>query len=46
MGFSPVSVALTLLREALLQDDFSYFSLLSGSDHPIQSNEFILDFLS
>ena len=46
MGFSQVRVALTLIQEALAQDDFSYFSLLSGSDFPIKPNEFILDFFS
>jgi Core-2/I-Branching enzyme len=46
MGFSQVQSILTLMKEAATAQNFEYYSLISGSDYPIKSNQFILDFFA
>ena len=45
MGFSQVRSILSLLTEAV-KSRFDYCTLLSGSDYPIKSKEFILDYFA
>jgi hypothetical protein len=45
--YSMIEAMLTLIREALESPmQYRYFMLLSGSDYPIQSRDYIRDFLS
>jgi hypothetical protein len=47
MGFSQVQACLNLMHAAAeSQIQFNYYSLLSGQDYPIKSNEYIQNFLS
>ena len=46
MGFSSVQAQLELIRAASSSQHFDYYSLLSGSDYPIKSNQQINEFLS
>lgn len=46
MGFSAVQAQLELIRAASRFQHFDYYSLLSGSDYPIKSNQQIEEFLT
>ena len=45
MGFSQVQSTLEIMSEAA-KEHCDYYTLLSGSDYPIKSNQYILDFFS
>ena len=44
MGFSQIQSILTLMSQASNFQSFDYYSLISGSDYPIKSNEYIINF--
>lgn len=46
MGYSQVKAWLDLMRQAQRFQNFDYYSILSGSDYPIKSNQYINDFFN